>query len=208
MERGPLYKKSQFTMKGYSYPGKSPVKIRNYFTPTYFGVSDKTERQVGPQDYDLKDDFREGFRTGSVTGTGTGTGTDKGTKSKTSKQPKQYTGGKIDPELMLAAGNPFGYMIGKGLTALFNRKRKKEQLAEEGLEQEKKLQDAYDKGARTQRVSDMSNEEYLEYIKLDKKGRDEYLKKNPTRKKSKKTNTKIKPKHETRLGPMIVGENK
>ena len=36
MERGPLYKKTPFKMKGYSYPGKSPVRQTNYFKTDLF----------------------------------------------------------------------------------------------------------------------------------------------------------------------------
>ena len=36
MERGSLNKKAPFKMKGYSYPGKSPIKQTNYFKTDLF----------------------------------------------------------------------------------------------------------------------------------------------------------------------------
>ena len=56
------------------------------------------------------------------------------------QQPASNTRG-INPELAMAATMPLNYLIGKGLTALVNRKSKKKQQAEELDKQEKKVKE-------------------------------------------------------------------
>ena len=49
MQRGSSYKAAPFKMKGYSYPGTSPVRQTNYFKTDLFTsphVSDKTKKQI------------------------------------------------------------------------------------------------------------------------------------------------------------------
>ena len=56
------------------------------------------------------------------------------------QQPASNTRG-INPELAMAATMPLNYLIGKGLTALVNRKSKKKQQAEELDKQEEKVKE-------------------------------------------------------------------
>ena len=63
----------------------------------------------------------------------------KDTKETKEQPQKQQATSTLDPELLLAATMPIGYMIGKGLTALMNRKSRKKQQAEELAKQEKEV---------------------------------------------------------------------
>jgi hypothetical protein len=74
------------------------------------------------------------------------------------QQPASNTRG-INPELAMAATMPLNYLIGKGLTALVNRKSKKKQQAEELDKQEKKVTETESKQINTEQKDALTTTE-------------------------------------------------
>jgi len=150
--KGMSFKDKQSGIKGYKRGDmNSPIlQVKDYFKTSLF-VDDKP--YVAPQEKmysDAGDQYLgEDYKTIE----------DAKKKEKevkeTKEQPqKQQATSTLDPELLLAATMPIGYMIGKGLTALMNRKSRKKQQAEELAAAEKK---GIEKGKKTV----YSHEDYL-----------------------------------------------
>jgi len=139
MERGSSYKATRFAMKGYSYPGKSPVKVKNYFTPDLFtthvsDVSDKTKKQIEEdKQWIQKTSDKYPSKTKPYVDHDPGGAEDKTKPSKLTPEQRQ-----ANLELMMAISNPLGFAIGKGLTRLFGGKSRKEEIAKKGKDLEKK----------------------------------------------------------------------
>ena len=131
-------------------------KEGSLFQPTMFtGVEKKDVSEPGHFDQAMNTPADQIIK--NITSKKTDT---KGKKKSTKKDKKKDAktsgrSGGVNPELLLAMTMPFSYAIGKGLSALFGRRKSKTQeIAEDGEKQELQVnKELMAKGRRTQYMS-------------------------------------------------------
>ena len=167
MQRGPLYKKTPFTMKGYSYPGKSPIKETSYFKTSLFTDPHNTykmtdEELMAPHlakreaaenqgKHISKDGTYDYGADPKYAGTGLGSFLEKQRLESKKQSPDRVKrtmkskdagrGGDTLQDMYAMSMGPFGwaYLAGKSLANLFHGKKKDIQIAEDIAKQEKKV---------------------------------------------------------------------
>ena len=136
-----MNKRTPFYLKGMSFKdSQTPIKQTKggLFKPTLFSSKSKIsdDYKERPEDQDKAWIEQEASKYKSETKPYVSK--DKGGAVDKTQQPASNTRG-INPELAMAAVMPLNYLIGKGLTALMNRKSKKTQQAEDLDKQEKNV---------------------------------------------------------------------
>ena len=143
--KGMSFKDKQSPIKGYSRGNMNSPILKDYFKTSLFGgeasvLGKDLKTKTGKYDLGASDTLETDKSIEKGRDTKLREGKEMMDKSIMKDEIKKETGAtsKMNPELMLAATMPIGYMIGKGLTALFGKKGKKEQQAEELAAAEKK----------------------------------------------------------------------
>ena len=153
--KGMSFKDKQSPIKGYSRGNMNSPILKDYFKTSLFGgeasvLGKDLKTKTGKYDLGASDTLETDKSIEKGRDTKLREGKEMMDKSIMKDEIKKETGAtsKMNPELMLAATMPIGYMIGKGLTALFGKKGKKKQQAEELAKQEEEVNKQNKKNAK------------------------------------------------------------
>tara|TARA_R100000329_G_scaffold116417_1_gene95772 strand:- start:1326 stop:1874 length:549 start_codon:yes stop_codon:yes gene_type:complete len=163
-----MNKRTPFYLKGMSFKdSQTPIKQTkgNLFKPTEGGlfkpnlfsnkISDDFKKRTAEEDKAYIEQEASKYKSKTKPFVDKDPG---GSADDKTQQPASNTRG-INPELAMAATMPLNYLIGKGLTALVNRKSKKKQQAEELDKQETKVKETESKQINTEQKDALTTTE-------------------------------------------------